>query len=679
MSDTNLNDASFTPEIQDSEESTNKQTYSATGSFRFWCQKVLPLVYDDSLSYYELLCKVVNYLNNVIQNVDNLNTSVDNTNTAFNNLQSYVNATKDTLVEVYGELEQYVNDYFNNLDVQEEINSKLDSMAEDGSLSTIISPFIPSAVSDWLSNNITPTSPAIDASLSISGAGADAKVTGDTFAEIRQISTRDNNLFNLTTWSQKRVDESGSLVNSLSQLTNDTILYVGKNNKVKISNYTANSISIIYYQFYNKTFNYKGSSLKPNEFIADYDYIRISFVGTSTSLPNIENASISVTETDTTLTRENVSADAKATGDAFIKISADITQAITNELDPRTFTTWSNKRVTDTGDLTYSPSQLTTNDIIYIGKYNILKAVTNVATRSISISYYQKDTSGTFTYVRSVITAIRYIRYFCAEYDYIRISFVGTASAPPTIDDFTLSFIKNKNAEFFNKKFAILGDSISTFKGVSEKSDTLNAAYYPTSDVEYYEQTYAKMFFDACGGSTISVSAISNSSWRDQGMTNCPSAYETSRIERLSLNGVPDFIIINMGTNDPYSSNIGDGIDYTFDVETLEENVVYSSYAIQATIRKIQTTYPNAKIILLIPKFASAIGSGLYTFEKWEKLMNYIIDIGNMYGVYKIVDLRKCGITKETFSVDCVGGGMHPNYTGMQKMGEYLIKELLIK
>lgn len=35
--------------------------------FRFWCQKVLPLVYDDSLSYYELLCKVVEYINRLIE------------------------------------------------------------------------------------------------------------------------------------------------------------------------------------------------------------------------------------------------------------------------------------------------------------------------------------------------------------------------------------------------------------------------------------------------------------------------------------------------------------------------------------------------------------------------------------------------------------------------------------
>lgn len=34
--------------------------------FRYWCYKVLPLVYDDSLSYYEVLCKVVKYINDLI-------------------------------------------------------------------------------------------------------------------------------------------------------------------------------------------------------------------------------------------------------------------------------------------------------------------------------------------------------------------------------------------------------------------------------------------------------------------------------------------------------------------------------------------------------------------------------------------------------------------------------------
>lgn len=42
--------------------------YKDLNTFKFWCQKVLPLVYDDSLSYYEILCKVVDYINNMIEN-----------------------------------------------------------------------------------------------------------------------------------------------------------------------------------------------------------------------------------------------------------------------------------------------------------------------------------------------------------------------------------------------------------------------------------------------------------------------------------------------------------------------------------------------------------------------------------------------------------------------------------
>ena len=157
--------------------SPNQMGYSNQGTFRFWCQKVLPLVYDDSLSYYELLCKVVDYLNNVISDVSNVESNVAGLNEAYNNLQSYVNTEYTALVN-------YVNAYFDNLDVQEEINTKLDEMAADGSLSVLLAPFIPSLVADWLDENITPTSPPVDATLSISGAAADAKATGDAIADI---------------------------------------------------------------------------------------------------------------------------------------------------------------------------------------------------------------------------------------------------------------------------------------------------------------------------------------------------------------------------------------------------------------------------------------------------------------------------------------------------------------
>lgn len=46
---------------------TDNTQFGRVGAFRFWCQKVLPAVYDDSLSYYELLCKVVDYLNKIVE------------------------------------------------------------------------------------------------------------------------------------------------------------------------------------------------------------------------------------------------------------------------------------------------------------------------------------------------------------------------------------------------------------------------------------------------------------------------------------------------------------------------------------------------------------------------------------------------------------------------------------
>ena len=142
--------------------------YQTLQPFRYWCQKVLPLVYDDSLSYYELLCKVVDYLNKTMEDVETLHGDVED------------------LHDAYVQLQDWVNDYFDNLDVQTEINNKLDSMASDGSLTNIISPFIPDLVSGWLNEHITPTTPAIDDTLTISGAGADAKVTGDRLNLLRK-------------------------------------------------------------------------------------------------------------------------------------------------------------------------------------------------------------------------------------------------------------------------------------------------------------------------------------------------------------------------------------------------------------------------------------------------------------------------------------------------------------
>lgn len=59
--------------------------------FRFWCFKVLPLVYDDSLSYYEILCKMVTYINNLIETDKLQNDEIDKLKKELQSVQNWIN------------------------------------------------------------------------------------------------------------------------------------------------------------------------------------------------------------------------------------------------------------------------------------------------------------------------------------------------------------------------------------------------------------------------------------------------------------------------------------------------------------------------------------------------------------------------------------------------------------
>lgn len=57
---------------------------------KFWCFKVLPLVYDDSLSYYEVLCKVVEKLNELIKAYSELTGVIDEIKEAIATIQEWI-------------------------------------------------------------------------------------------------------------------------------------------------------------------------------------------------------------------------------------------------------------------------------------------------------------------------------------------------------------------------------------------------------------------------------------------------------------------------------------------------------------------------------------------------------------------------------------------------------------
>lgn len=81
-------------------------------SFRMCCQKVLPLVYDDSLSYYEMVCKLIDYMNKINNKTEELESAIEE-----------------------------IKKYLENELTYEEVSKKLDEMAKDGTLYELMAPY----------------------------------------------------------------------------------------------------------------------------------------------------------------------------------------------------------------------------------------------------------------------------------------------------------------------------------------------------------------------------------------------------------------------------------------------------------------------------------------------------------------------------------------------------------
>lgn len=112
------NDNNFTPAKFD----PILQKYDGIPYLRFWCQKVLPAVYDQSLSYYEVLCKLAAFLNKMVEELEKMQGNIDALHKAYKELQDWVNAEierfeshmeqhfDDLTKELWNKFEQYKND-----------------------------------------------------------------------------------------------------------------------------------------------------------------------------------------------------------------------------------------------------------------------------------------------------------------------------------------------------------------------------------------------------------------------------------------------------------------------------------------------------------------------------------------------------------------------------------------
>ncbi len=128
-----------------------------------------------------------------------------------------------SLITSYKELYEFIKSYFDNLDVQEEVNKKIDELVDSGELLNLIKPSTIAETDKWLREHITnPSNPPLDSSLSLETAAAQSKTVGKYFENL--FTTYDGNV-KLSMFENGNVDISGGKV-----------IYVNNKNRVRTKN-----------------------------------------------------------------------------------------------------------------------------------------------------------------------------------------------------------------------------------------------------------------------------------------------------------------------------------------------------------------------------------------------------------------------------------------------------------
>ena len=226
--------------------------------------------------------------------------------------------------------------------------------------------------------------------------------------------------------------------------------------------------------------------------------------------------------------------------------------------------------------------------------------------------------------------------------------------------------------KYKNKYFSLLGDSISTFEGVSIPE---HASYYDTgrklsSGVTTVSSTWWGIVLDALKARLLVNNSVSGSTvvWHPSYEIESYGCSD-GRTGALSKDGVtPDVIMVYLGTND-----WGAGIKLADDNNPQDFSVFCNAY--RQMLEKIIANYPNAEIwcFTLATGYCSQRKDFVFPFYcgRWHiaEYCEIIRKLSKEYGC-KLIELFK-----NTSSYDTIDG-FHPNKDGMSTIANRVLENL---
>ena len=249
------------------------------------------------------------------------------------------------------------------------------------------------------------------------------------------------------------------------------------------------------------------------------------------------------------------------------------------------------------------------------------------------------------------------------------------------------------------KTVSILGDSISTYTGVSNNSSynstiSGNAVYYSAGTLGVYRgDTWWQQVIDA-----LDMELLVNNSWSGSCVLNTRSgtvgayADRCVQLHNSSTGKAPDVILVFLGTNDfsYYSDTWGTAADVDYETLIVESDGSFTyatptttceAYAIM--LHKMQQAYPNAEIYcmnLTARRSPDYTGDDKADVGQPTAVNAELAAVVQKFGC-RIIDLKNCGIdaASDVFDIYMGDKRVHPNKLGMDLISEAVVSALLDK
>lgn len=201
----------------------------------------------------------------ILKEMKNLIEAWSQTEAAWNALKEDNTAFKQGINATVASLQNFVNNYFDNLDVQNEINNKLTAMASDGTLSQLIAPYIQAQSNPIV---VASTSDMTDHTklyvLNTTGVlyyynGSQFVESTIVYGELNELTelksdlAKNKNLYlNVYDTNRIEIDTSSMTISFLG--TSNIFGFMYSNRYINGNEYTFNfSYGVLYYIYYNET------------------------------------------------------------------------------------------------------------------------------------------------------------------------------------------------------------------------------------------------------------------------------------------------------------------------------------------------------------------------------------------------------------------------------------------